>query len=168
MINTELIPNQVVLGERNYEAALNLVIARAESELLIFDHDFSRGGYTSLKRFELLNGFLAKSLDKNVKNKLSIILLDIDYFTQYCPKLFSLLEKYGHLITVYKTNQTAKIAQDCFVIADKQHVIRRFNINQPRFKFMFDDEALAAQLNTRFNELLAETTETISYRALGL
>lgn len=164
MTISELIPNQVLLGERNYEEALNLVIARAENELLIFDTDFSRGGYTSAKRFELLKAFLSKT----TASKLIIVLLDADYFTQYCPRLFNLLENYSHLMTVYKTNQAAKIAQDCFVIADKQHVIRRFNRDQARFKFMFDDELTANQLNMRFNELLQETTEKISHQQLGL
>lgn len=164
MTNTELIPNQVVIGERNYEEALNLVIARAENELLIFDADFSHGGYSSLTRFELLNQFLAKS----PKNKLTIILLDADYFTQYCPRLFGLLENYSHLMTVYKTNERAKVAQDCFAIADQQHVVRRFNQDQARFKFTLNDADLAAPINMRFNELLEETTESISHTQLGL
>lgn len=161
---SELISNQVVLGERNYEEAINLVIARAETELLIFDADFCRGGYNSAKRFELLKAFLSKT----TPNKLTIVLLDADYFNQYCPRLFNLLENYSHLMSVYKTNQAAKIAQDCFVIADKRHVIRRFNKDQARFKFMLDDEVVANQLNMRFNELLQETTEKISHQQLGL
>jgi hypothetical protein len=35
MSETEMKPNEIILGERNYEAALNLVIARAESETKI-------------------------------------------------------------------------------------------------------------------------------------
>ncbi len=54
MSETELAPNTIILGERNYEAALDLVIAQAENELLIFDQDFVRGNYASSKRFELL------------------------------------------------------------------------------------------------------------------
>ncbi len=164
MTNAELIPNQVVVGERNYEVALNLVIARADSELLIFDTDLSHGAYSSQKRFELINQFLTKQ----PKNRLTIVLLDARYFMQYCPHLFDLLENYSHRMTVYKTNETAKIAQDCFVIADKQHVIRRFNKDQARFKYTLNDEDVAAQLTMRFNDLLEETTESISYNQLGL
>ena len=162
--NLELIPNQVVLGERNYEEALNLVIARAENELLIFDTDLSRGGYASQKRFELINQFLAKQ----PKNRLTMVLLDANYFTQHCPRLFHLLENYSHIMTVYKTNDAAKVAQDCFVIADNQHYIRRFNKDQARFKFAFDDADISAQLTLRLTELLEETTESISHNQLGL
>lgn len=162
--NRELIPKQVVVGERNYEEALNLVIARAKNELLIFDTDLSRGGYSSQKRFELINQFLAR----HPQNRLTIVLLDAQCFIQHCPRLFDLLENYSHMMTVYKTNDAAKIAQDCFVIADKQHYIRRFNKDQARFKFEFDDEDMTAQLIMRFNELLEETTESISHNQLGL
>ncbi len=162
--NLELIANQVVVGERNYEEALDLVIARAKNELLIFDTDLNRGGYASQKRYELINQFLAKQ----PQNRLMIVLLDAQYFIQYCPRLFGLLENYSHMMTVFKTNDAAKIAQDCFVIADKQHYIRRFNKDQARFKFAFNDKELSAQLVKRFNELLEETTESISHNQLGL
>lgn len=160
----ELTPNQILFGERNYEAALNLIISYAQNELVIFDADFSRGGYNSLKRYELLNQFLAKSN----KNKLNIVLLDADYLMQNCPRLLGLLKNYSHLMTIYKTNQAAKIAQDCFIIADQQHVLRRFNKDQARFKFNVDDKILATQINERFSELLAETTEKIASYPLGL
>ena len=162
--NLELIPNQVLMGERNYEAAIDLVIASAQSELLIFDADLSRGAYGSLNRLTLISQFLACQ----PQNRLTMILLDAEYFVQNCPRLFDLLKTYSHKITIYKTNEAAKVAQDCFVLADKQHYIRRFNKDLARFKFAFDDAEMGTQLNMRFNELLEETTETISHNQLGL
>ena len=162
--NLELIPNYIVIGERNYEEALDLVIAHAQNELLIFDADLNRGGYNNQKRFMLINQFLAKQ----PQNRLTIILLNADFFIQQCPRMSDLLKNYNHKMTVYKTKDAAKIAQDSFVIADKQHYIRRFNIDQARFKFAFDDKVNSAQLLGLFNELLEETTESISYNQLGL
>ena len=71
-------------------------------------------------------------------------------------------------MTVYETNDTAKVAKDCFVIADKRHYLRRFHIDQARFKYAFDDETEAANLLMRFSELLDETTESVSATKLGL
>jgi hypothetical protein len=164
MAETELKPDTIILGERNYEAALELIIARATDELLIFDQDFSRGDFASIKRFYLLQHFLsAKPL-----SKLTIILQDAQHFVQNCPRLFELLKLYGHKMIVYETNDNAKIAKDCFVIADKRHYLRRFHIDQARFKFAFDDEVESANLFTRFGELLDETTEAVSVTKLGL
>lgn len=160
----ELKPNTIVLGERNYEAALNAVIASAQHELLIFDQDFKRGDYTSLERFNLFHDFLSRQ----AQSKLTIILQDSNFFVNDCPRIFELLKLYGHKMTVYNTNDAAKIAKDCFVIADKCSYLRRFHIDQARFKYALDDEAECAKLAMRFDELLAETTHTISTTHLGL
>ena len=164
MSETELKPDTIILGERNYEAALNLVIAKAQNELLIFDQDFVRGDYASAVRFELLFEFLSH----NDLSKLTIILQSSEHFVNNCPRLFELLKLYGHKMTVFETNDAAKVAKDCFVIADKRHYCRRFHIDQARFKYAYDDEETCASLNMRFEELLEETTEAVSVTKLGL
>ena len=164
MSETELAPNTIILGERNYEAALDLVIAQAENELLIFDQDFVRGDYAGSRRFELLFAFLSKD---NV-SKLTIILQNTEYFIQHCPRLFELLKNYGHKMVVYETNDNAKVAKDCFVIADKRHFVRRFHIDQARFKYALNDVEECANLSMRFDELLDETTDAVSATKLGL
>ncbi len=164
MSETELAPNAIILGERNYEAALDIVIALAENELLIFDQNFEHGNYASLKRFEQLFEFLSKD---NL-SKLTIILQNTEHFIQHCPRLFELLKNYGHKMVVYETNDAAKVAKDCFVIADKQHYVRRFHIDQARFKYALNDVEECANLGMRFEELLDETAEIVSTTKLGL
>ncbi len=160
----ELKPNTIILGERDYEAALDLLIASAENELLIFDQDFVRGDYASQQRFELLFEFLSK----NSLSKLTIVLQNTTHFVQNCPRLFELLKLYGHQMVVFETNDNAKIAKDCFMIADKRHYCRRFHIDQARFKYALDDLDECANLSMRFDELLEETTEALSVTKLGL
>ena len=164
MSESELQPNSIILGERNYEAALDEVIARANSELLIFDQDFVRGNYASVARHDVLSDFLSK----DPLSKLTIILQSAEHFVKNCPRLFELLKRYRHKMTVYETNDVAKVAKDCFVIADKSHYLRRFHIDQARFKFAFEDAIEAANLNMRFDELLEETADTVSATRLGL
>lgn len=164
MSDLELKPNIVLLGERNYNAALNLVIARATNELLIFDQNFRLGDYASVHRFELIKQFLNKA----PFSQLTIILQKTDFFVNKCPKLFELLKLNSHRMKVFETNQNAKIAKDCFVIADKLHYLRRFHIDQARFKFAFDDVEECANLRMRFDELMGETTEAVSATKLGL
>jgi hypothetical protein len=71
-------------------------------------------------------------------------------------------------MTVYETNTNAKIAKDCFVLIDNKSYIRRFHIDQARFKFMLNDIDTTASLADRFDELREETTHTISATKLGL
>lgn len=163
-MDNELIPNSIILGERNYEAALDLLIAEARDELLIFDQDFGRGEYDGVHRYNLLHQFLSE----NPLSKLTIILHSVEFFSTRCPRLYKLLMAYSHKMIVYETNDHAKIAKDCFVLADKQHYLRRFHIDQARFKFAFDDVDTTTSLTTRFDELLQETTESVSITKLGL
>ncbi len=162
--NDQLAQNTILLGEWDYQTAINTVIAQAERELLIFDQDLARGDYASIKRTELIRTFLAKSRS----NKLTVVVHDASYFMQSCPRLFGLLEIYGHSMTVYQTNEEAKVAKDCFVIADQSHYIRRFHIDQARFKYALNDIDTSAMLNMRFEELLQATSHTISPTSLGL
>ena len=164
MKESELIADSVMLGERHYATALDLVIAQAENHLLIFDQNFEKGDYTSLKRFDLIQEFLTR----NVTSELTIILQNTQFFSANCPRLLNLLSVYGHKMRVYETNDFAKIAKDCFVIADKKHYCRRFHIDQARFKFALNDVETSANLLLRYDELLAETTDTFSVTKLGL
>jgi len=164
MNESELIPDTIILGERNYAAALDLVIAEATGELLIFDQDFSRSDYASVERYRLIHDFLSN----NPLSKLTIILHSAEFFITHCPRLLDLLEIYGYKMTVYETNDHAKIAKDCFVLADKRHYCRRFHIDQARFKFALDDLETTASLAMRFNELLEETTDAVSTSKIGL
>jgi hypothetical protein len=164
MSKSELIPNSIILGEKEYAMALDLVIATAEHKLLIFDQDLSHGSFTSIQRFDLIRDFLNKSPNSQI----TIILQETDYFLTQCPRLFDLLTKYSHKMTVYATNSFAKVAKDCFILADGESYIRRFHIDQARFKFMLNDVETTASLANRFDELLQETSHSISATKLGL
>lgn len=164
MAEFTLKPNAVVLGERNYEAALDLVISKAERELLIFDQHLRTGAYNTVKRYDMLREFLNKSPN----NRIIMVLHEATFLQNQCPKLLDLLKTYGHVMSVLMTNDHAKIAKDCFVIADDKHTVRRIHIDHARFRYTLDDAETAASLRMRFDELAAETTEPVSITKLGL
>ena len=160
----ELEPDTILLGERFYEAATELLITKAKRELLIFDPDLSRGGYQSLSCSEVLQNFLAK--DK--QNRLIIVLHEADFFSERCPRLQDLLKTYGNAIDVYVTDNNARVAQDAFVLADKAHYLHRFHIDQSRFKYVLDNEVAAKPLVERFDQLLETTSTAVFATTTGL
>jgi hypothetical protein len=164
MSEIKLAQDSIILGEQEYATALDIVIASAEQQLLIFDQDFSIGDFTSFKRYESIHAFLNKA----PATKLTIILHEANFFKTECPRLFDLLLSFGHKMTVYETNSHAKIAKDCFILADDKSYIRRFHIDQARFKYALDDVETTASLANRFDELLQETASTVSATKLGL
>ncbi|MDP3609967.1 MAG: hypothetical protein Q8R74_12905 [Methylophilus sp.] len=159
-----LIPNTIILGERLYAQAIELVIQQAQHTLLMFDQDFSRGDYANVLRHQSLHQFLSR----DAHTALTIVLHQSDYLTTHCPRLMELLTTYGHKMTVYITNDSAKVAKDCFVIADNLHYVKRIHIDQARFKYALDDAETCASLHMRFDELLEETSHTLSPTQLGL
>ena len=159
-----LIPDQIMTGEHLYAEAINIILASAERELLIFDQDLSHGDFASKQKFELIQQFLNKS----PSNQLTIVLQDTGYFKNKCPRLLDLLVIYGHKMTVYETNQTAKHAKDCFILADDKNYVKRFHIDQARFRYGLNDLASTNQLNTRFKELLEATQDVVTISRLGL
>ncbi|HLD10021.1 MAG TPA: hypothetical protein VJB68_08255 [Methylophilaceae bacterium] len=160
----ELKPDTIILGERLYEAATELLIAKANRELLIFDPDLSRGGYQSLSCSEALRNFLAK--DK--QNRLIIVLHEADFFTERCPRLQDLLKTYSNAIDIYLTDDNARVAQDAFVLADKAHYLHRFHIDQSRFKYVLDNAVATKPLLERFDQLLETTSTAIFATTTGL
>jgi hypothetical protein len=162
--DSALAKNKIIIGEHLYADAINVILSSAERELLIFDQDLSHGDFASKQKCELFQQFLNKSPN----NQLTIILQHTDFFLHKCPRLLDLLTTYAHKMTVYETNQTAKHAKDCFILADGQSYIKRIHIDQARFKYSLDDLASAGMLNTRFKELLDATQESVSISKLGL
>jgi hypothetical protein len=159
-----LTPDTILFGERLYTLAIDLIITHANNTLMIFDQDLKLGEYASIIRYENIKRFL----NRDAHTRLTMVLHDSDYLIKYCPRLYSLLETYGHKITVYLTNDAAKVAKDCFIIADGQHYVRRVHIDHARFKYALNDIESSASLMMRFNELLDETTMTVSPTQLGL
>ena len=156
--------NQILIGEGLYTEAINIVLANATHELLIFDQDLSHGDFASLRKYQLLQEFLSK----NVTSHLTIILQSTTFFKEKCPRLLSLLTTYGHKMTVYETNDSAKHAKDSFILADGKHYVKRIHIDQARFKYALNDAESVSALDSRFKELLEATHDVVTVTRLGL
>lgn len=162
--NPNLVPGQIIEGELLYSDAINLILENAQRELLIFDQSLSHGDFASLQKYALLEQFLSK----NIASRLSIILQDAAFFQEKCPRLFKLLEVYGHKMSVHVTNSSVKHIKECFILADGQHYIKRIHIDQARFKYALNDKASVEILNNRFEELREAIQDVVTTKQLGL
>lgn len=163
-MNDELEPNQIVIGERNYEAATALIIRRATREIKLFDPDLSRGGFHSVEIHQALEDFLAKDR----LNRMTVILHDSQFFYTRCPRLIELMKRYTHAMTIYLTDERGHVAQDAFILADRGDYLHRFHVDQARFKYVHEDEVAAKPLHERFEQLLEVTSTTLSVMTTGL
>lgn len=159
-----LAPNQIIVGEQLYNDAIDIILANAQRELLIFDQDLSHGNFASQQKYELLQQFLSQ----NITSHLTIILQDTTFFQEKCPRLFSLLSIFGHKMSVHVTNQSVKHVKECFILADGQHYIKRIHIDQARFKYALNDIQSVKPLDSRFKELKEAIQDVVSITKLGL
>ncbi|MEK9825655.1 MAG: hypothetical protein VW395_05145 [Methylotenera sp.] len=179
MSEQALIPNQILIGENLYTQAIDLILAKAQRRIWIFDQDLSRGGFASLTRYELLKSFLST----HIASELCIIVHDAAYFQQRCPRLSHLLRIYPHKMRVQVTDNSMKNFKACFIVVDGIHYVKRIHIDQARFKFGYSDKTLDHKTQSRvihdqviqseilqqqFLELQTASPDTISSTVLGL
>ena len=156
--------NTVLTSRREYEVALTAVLAHAQHKLFIFDPDLSFGGFEAAENVSRLRDLLVRQHAA----KVTFVLQDARYLLDRCPRLLGLMRQYQHAMTVYETSDEGKRVSDSFVLADDHAYLRRFHVDQVRFKFSLNDTATARLLGLRFEELLQLTHHQISTTPLGL
>jgi hypothetical protein len=161
---TSLPENTVLTSRRDYESALTAVLGNAQHKLCIFDPDLSFGGFESAGGVDQLSNLLVQ----NPAARITLILHDTQYLLDRCPRLLMLMQRYQHAIAVYETNDEGKRVSDSFVLADKHAYLRRFHVDQVRFKYSLNDRPTVTLLGMRFEELLQLTHHQISTTPLGL
>ncbi|MDO9064654.1 MAG: hypothetical protein Q7U25_05530 [Sulfuricella sp.] len=147
-----------------YTEAIDILIERARHRLRIFDHNLEDGGYTTLRRYDLLRTFLLA----NRSNRLEIVLHDIDYLTRFCPRILSLFKQFSHAITIQETTPQAKGIYDPFAIADEACFLHRFHYDNPRALLALNDIEGSHGLIKRFEEIRAASAPAITATTLGL
>jgi hypothetical protein len=161
---SSLSENTVLTSRREYEAALTAVLAHAQHKLFIFDPDLTFGGFEAAENVMRLRDLLVRQ----PAAKVTLVLQDTRYLLDRCSRLLGLMRQYQHAMTVYETNDEGKRVSDSFVLADDHAYLRRFHVDQVRFKFSLNDTATARLLGLRFEELLQLTHHQISTTPLGL
>ncbi|HEY3326851.1 MAG TPA: hypothetical protein VGK14_06725 [Novimethylophilus sp.] len=156
--------HRMLNGEAEYSEAIDAVIEKAEHTLHVFDVDLASGSYDTVSRFEALRHFLAKDRI----NRLVIILHETERLVRRCPRLMNLLKPYGHAISILKTHEHGRMANDPFVIADEAHYVHRFHADSARALLAFYDHAGARLLEEKFGQLQEASTPAVAATTLGL
>lgn len=158
-------PERVLITSRGeYQAGADRVIALAQQELRIFDPDLSEFMLETPARISALRAFLSCSRDNRVK----IAVHDPEYLKRHCPRLITLLGSYAGFIAVHRTQGDAAKAQDCFVLADRAHVVRRPVAKQLRGVLLINDPTEGQGMHGRFNEIWESSESGASASTSGL
>lgn len=158
-----LASSQPLSGLRDYEAAVNRVMALALGRLRIFDRKLS-SAYNSAERIDALRAFLRA----NRTNRLMIVVHDPERIRTDCPRLVVLQRQHAYAMHIHRTLTPARGVYDPFCIADGSHYARRFHFDTPRGTLVLNDADGAAQLVRRFDEIWDVSQAAVTATTLGL
>ncbi len=158
-------PERLLLStRREYLEALEHLIGLAERELRIFDADLFHLNLESPGTHELLREFLLRSRD----HRLYIAVHDTEYLRNYCPRLLELLRRFSDRMFIHQTTGDAARAQDCLVLADRRHFVRRPVQAQPRAALRLYDEQESQGIHLRFSEIWESSVPAVAATTSGL
>ena len=161
----EAVPERILLQTRSdYAEAFERLLGLARRELRIFDPDLSELEMNSASRVETLTRFLRGSHT----HRIYIALHDVGHVTKHCPRLIALLASYTSAILIFQTHGDAAKVQDCFVLADGDHLVRRPVRTQPRGVLVLNDPKECQPMRERFDEIWESSLPGVSAITTGL
>jgi hypothetical protein len=149
---------------REYREALDTLLALLETELRIFDPDLADLGLDAPDRARLLKAFLRRSPSARIY----IALHSTEHLTRRAPRLMALVATFGGKMFVNKTEGDAARVQDCFLLCDALHFVRRPVSAQPRGALYLHDPRAAQEMRERFEAIWTSSVPAVSGTPAGL
>jgi hypothetical protein len=148
-------PERTLLQARSdYQRGFGRLLGLVHRELRIFDPDLSELDINSAARVP--------------DRRIFISLHGVDYVSKRCPRLIALLGIHASSIFIYQTIGDAAKVQDCFVLADGDHLVRRPVTAQPRGVLVIGDPKECQPMRERFDEIWESSIPAVSANTTGL
>jgi hypothetical protein len=161
----EFQPERHLFNSRaEYVTGFGQVLGLARHELRIFDPDLSQLPLGDPATLDTLRDFLTRRRD----NRLYIALHNPDPVMRRMPRLLKLLAMFSANIHIHQTEGDAARVQDCFVLADNDHFVRRLVWAQPRGVLVLNDPKEAHKMAERFGEIWQSSVPSVSASTSGL
>jgi hypothetical protein len=162
---TENRPERRLITTRSeYRQAVGALLPLARRALRIFDPDLSDLELHTAERSEALHRFLIESRG----NRLYVAVHDPDFVARRAPRLVALLRTFSDRMFIHQTTGDAARAQDCFVLCDELHLVRRGVAAQPRGAIYLNDAHEALGLKERFDQIWESSFHAVSATQAGL
>jgi hypothetical protein len=158
-------PERTLLQAKgDYVRGFGTLLGMVRRELRIFDPDLSELEMNAAERVEMLARFLRGGPNRRV----FIALHDLDHVSKRCPRLIALLGIHASSMFIYQTTGDAAKVQDCFVLADGEHLVRRPVTGQPRGVLVIGDPKECQPMRERFDEIWESSIPGVSANTTGL
>jgi hypothetical protein len=158
-------PQRMLLTARSeYLEGFSRLLGLVRRELRIFDPDLSELSMNLPQRVEALVRLLRGSRT----HRIYIAIHHTEHLTTRCPRLMTLLGSYPAGMFIRQTRGDAAKAQDCFVLADNEHLVRRPVATQPRGVLVLNDAKECQPIHDRFGEIWEASMPGVSANTTGL
>jgi hypothetical protein len=153
-----------IFGIADSLAAIDEVIAEAQTTLRIFDISLANRGFNTPARSEMLRHFLVAGR----AHRILIALHETDALERECPRLLTLLRQFPMSIEIHRTIAQARNAADPFVLADDHSVWHQLHFEQPRAIVALHSPPDVLPIAQRFDEIWDLSEPAVSATTLGL
>jgi hypothetical protein len=158
-------PERQLIGtRREYLAAFDVLVGGLRRELRVFDPDCAQLELNAPGRIALLRSFLLASRD----SRLLIAVHDAEHLRRHSPRFLELLAQFSASISIHQTEGEALRAQDCFVLADIDHYVRRPVAAASRGVYARNEFQEVRLFRERFEEIWHSSVPAVSATSLGL
>jgi hypothetical protein len=155
---------RIITLRSEYAAAVGTLLPMAQRELRIFDPDLANLGLHTEESVRLLRALLIA----NRHNRVFIALHRTDFVARRASRLVDLLGMFSASIFVHQTVDDAAIVEDCFVLCDEDHFVRRAVAAQPRGAVYLNDPREARGMRERFDQIWEKSFLAVTATQIGL
>ena len=155
---------RLITTRAEYQEAIDLLLPIAQRELRVFDPDLSDLRLHLPERITRLREFLSRGRN----NRLYIAVHKTEFIEQRAPRILNLLGLFAANIFIQRTQGDAARVQDCFILCDETHLVRRSVAAQPRGVVLTDDLIEGAKTRDRFDQIWESSEPGVSANTSGL
>jgi len=155
---------RLITTRREYLASFDELAHRAHHALRIFDPDGAQLRLNRPASADRLRTFLLASRD----NRLLVAVHSAEHLRKHCPRMMTLVSEFSFAIAIHQTEGEATRAQDCFVLADAEHFVRRPVASASRGVLAIDEHHEAREIRGRFDEIWQSSFPAVTATTLGL
>jgi hypothetical protein len=165
VIDPQDAPQRTLLQARSdYPQGFGRLLSLVRREMRIFDPDLSELQINSAECVDALARFLRGGPNRRI----FVALHNVEHVSKHCPRFIALLGIHASSIFIHQTIGDAAKVQDCFVLADGDHLVRRPVTAQARGVLVIGDPKECQPMRERFDEIWESSVPAVSANTTGL
>lgn len=147
-----------------YRAALDRLLAGAQTRLRIYDTTLEKAALNAATRHALLRAFCLS----HAQRRIEILLDDPRYVQAQCPRVMQLLRDFSHVLEIRYCDDEQPRPEYGFALADRNMWLKCADKHAPVGLWANDDASAALMLDREFEALWQHAPGRLSATTLGL